>query len=317
MVEARDRTNEAGETVIEVLYESSDRNYDVRVFEEDCETSTDVFFLNDVKRDSNKQGFIFVDVDLTFDQTKLEDSPLWDDRSKSFSFCLSKSLYVNSNLTDENRVTRRDTMFRVSVDNQASFDISGILVEEDEIDEEELSVVYSGKVNAFQCDENSYERVEGGQVLGPFDTLNVCVEEYAEADVAVSGIADLTITQEGTGISFLALQNGSTKEEFEDLVSTKCNSNGVCMARVQLINAFFQDTRSLNVVGAVTLGGKSRKLNVPVRNSSSLRAGRNGNKKERNLEENDEFALTVNLSEPCKEGEGAKNMLQKMIRGQD
>merc|ERR1712087_876118 len=92
--------------------------------------------------------------------------------------------------------------------------------------------------------------------------------------------------QDGTGVTFLALQNGETDENYEDLVDTECNSEGICMVRVQLINAFFSDPQLLNVDGVATLGGSSRKLTVPVvKGSSSLRGGK---KEERKLQDDEE-----------------------------
>jgi hypothetical protein len=313
MVKASDGTSTDGRPMIEVLYESSDRDYQVEVYQENCETSTDVFSKQESRSDSDKDGFMDVNVGLTIDQDKLEDSPLWD--GSGFSFCMGKSLLA----PDETVVTKKYTIFRVSVDNQAGFSINGIAVEEGEVEEENLSMTYKGSVTAFQCDENTYFPVDG-EVLGPFDTLNVCVEvvEAEEPGVVVSGVQDLTITQDGTGVTFLALQNGETDENFEDLVDTKCNSEGICMVRVQLINAFFSDPQLLNVDGVAILGGSSRKLTVPVvKASSSLRGGK---KEERNLQDNEEeddnkFKLKVGVSKPCQNGEGS-SILSKMIKGQ-
>merc|ERR1711865_897601 len=153
---------------------------------------------------------------------------------------------------------------------------------------------YTGTVTAFQCDENSYERVDGDTFLGPFDILNVCVMvDEAESDVVVSEILNLNITQDITGVSFVALKNGETEDNLKDLVSTKCNGAGICMARVQLINAFFLDLQSLNVGGVATLGG--------------------GGKAERNFDEDDEFTLKVRLAQPCKEGKGVTSILRDVI----
>jgi len=316
MIEADDGTSEDGKAFIKVHYESSDRKYRVEVFADDCTSSTDVFSVEEERTDSHKEGYMHVDVDLTIDQEKLEKSSLWEENGNGgfFSFCVLKSLLAS----DDTAVTRKHTIFRVSVDNQAGFSIGGIAIKEDEFDVEDLSITYAGTVKAFQCEENTYKRVDG-TVLGPFDKLNVCVDvDAAESpDTVVNGILDLTITQDDTRLSFIALKNGEPAEDDLHLVSTKCNADGICMARVQLISAFFLDPKVLNVEGVATLGGTSRKLNLPVRTSSSLRGG--GNEK-RNLQEDekdDEFTLKVGLTQPCKEGKGATSILRNIIKGQE
>lgn len=309
MVKVSDGTNDEGKPTINILYESSYRDYQVEVFAGDCESATDVFSVSEKDIDSNREGYMNVDVTLSFDQDELEKSPLWDENGRLFLFCVSKSL-----LTGDIIVTQRNTIIQMSLDNQGDFSVNGIAVEGEDVLQENHSMTYTGTVTAFQCDENSYERVDGDTFLGPFDVLNVCVKvDEAESDVVVSGILNLNITQDITGVSFVALKNGETEDNLKDLVSTKCNGAGICMARVQLINAFFSDLQSLNVGGVATLGGTSRKLNLPVRTSLSLRGG---GKAERNLQEDDEdneFTLKVALAQPCKEGKGVTSILRDVI----
>merc|ERR1712087_784036 len=288
------------------------------LFEEDCKTPTGVFKKEEDRTDSDKPKYMDVTVALTIDQELLEESPIFDEEKKSFSFCMGKSLMAPNNEV----VTERKTIFRVSVDNQASFSINGIVVEADEIEEENVSMSYKGSVEAYQCDKDSW-LPDDDKVLGPFDTLNICVEvtQSEEPGVIVSGFDKLTITQETTLVSFIAIENGQTDENWEDLVETNCNADGVCMARVQLINAFYADvSHKLNVVGIATLGGNSRKLSLPVKTSSSLRGGK---QEERKLEdeisedeppvgevvEDPEFVMKVSLAQPCKEGEFLRKIL--------
>jgi len=313
MLMTEDGTNDEGKPIIKVRYESSDRDYRVKVFEDDCESDTDVFSVKKERTDSDREGHMNVEVTLSFDQDKLEKSPLWgqDGNDGFFSFCISKSLMAGDTI-----VTRQKSVIRVSVNNQADFIVNEIEVEEEDVLQEELSMTYAGTVTAFQCDEY-YTLVDDGKVLGPFDILNVCVKvDEAESDVVVSGILDLKIIQDITGVRFEALKNGETEDNFEDLVSTKCNGDGICMVRVQLLNDFFSEVQTLKVDGVATLGGISRKLNLPVRTSSSLRGGGNA---ERNLQEDEdnEFTLKVGLAQPCKEGEGVKSILRDIIKGQE
>merc|ERR1712013_108683 len=182
-----------------------------------------------------------------------------------------------------------------------SFDISGIDIEANEIEEENLSMSYKGSLGAYQCDEN-YEPVDD-KVLGPFDSLDVCVEvvESEEPGVIVSGFNKLIITQDVTGVSFIAIENGETNEDWQDLVDTSCNAGGICMVRVQLINTFYADpSQKLKVDGVAILGGNSRKLSLPVKTSSSLRGGKEEERKLEDIKEDPEFGLEVSLKKPSK-----------------
>lgn len=239
-------------------------------------------------------------------QADIEDSDIWirneDGTGGSFSFCMSKSLYWDSSLQDDSRASKKNIILRVTVDNQAYFSTGGIMIAAEEADQAGVSIEYEGTVEAYLCDD-TYNELSQANPLGPFDIMNVCVAEKSDAAVVVKGIQDLTLTQEGTGVMFAAVTGGSTNP---DLVDVKCNGT-VCMGRVHLISAFFVEVGPLIVNGKATLGDGQRKLNVSTRGSML----RGGQKTKRNLQEDDEFTLKVELAQPC-EGRG-NNLLSKLL----
>merc|ERR1740124_945123 len=110
-------------------YLMSNREYDVKVFKDDCENITSVPVLAYHDSFSSTMGFIDVDVNLTINQADIEASDIWNSTSEldgSFSFCLSCSLYLNDNKTEGNVVSRSNFIFNVDVDKRSGFDIAGI-----------------------------------------------------------------------------------------------------------------------------------------------------------------------------------------------
>lgn len=300
-----------GTPVMKVKYESSNRDYDIKLFHDDCikPLPTSVIPMLSSSSNAEPKGFINVDVDLTMNQADIEDSDIWigneDGTGGSFSFCMSKSLYWDSSLQDDSRATKKDIILHVTVDNQADFSTGEITIAAEEAGQADVSIVYEGTVEAYLCDD-TYNELSQANPLGPFDIMNVCVAEKDDTAVVVKGIQDLTLTQEGTGAMFAAVTGGSTPDAYTDLVDVKCNGT-VCMGRVHLISAFFAEVRPLIVNGKVTLGDGQRKLNVSTRGSML----RGGQKTKRNLQEDDEFTLKVELAQPC-EGRG-NNLLSNLL----
>jgi hypothetical protein len=291
-----------GNPTITIRYESSNRDYKLNLYEADCKTTTNVLdFKDGVVEGSPKKGFMYVEGTVTVgDQHALEDSPLWNDGTNGFSFCLSKSLFTKDVTENVDMiVTQRKNKFRVTMDNEADFEINGISVEQDNIEEQAIGISYKGRVRGFVCDAATFAEKTQTEPLGPFDRLDVCVEidnsDESDVDVVVQSISDMELLQIG-GAEFTALEDGNIRDGFDDLVHTECNNKGVCMVRTQLINAFFSTATVLTVKGKAVLGsgGSGKVPKLTLEGNERLQYG------------NGEFNLKVELAEPCKEGEGKK-----------
>ena len=260
-----------GQPVMGIPFILSNRDYDVKVFQDDCETISSVpeLFYHDSL--ASTMGFIDVDVNLTLNQADIEASDIWNSTSEldgSFSFCLSTSLYLNETKTDDNIVRKQNYIFNVDVDKRAGFNISSIatFIPGPEVNDD-FMVDLDGDVVAYQCDPDTLEALALSPALQPFDTLNICVEETSNVNITINNIQDLSLEQSATFTSFVAIVDGSIKNAYKDLVSTSCVS-GKCLVQVILINAFFSSgvAQPIDITGSVILafGNNSRRLVIDI-----------------------------------------------------
>jgi len=271
-----------GVPIIVVEYLISDRSYDIKVYEEDCETDVDetVFDMTYNDTEADEQGFLDVEARLMVNQEEIENSNIWDPESLMFSFCMTTSLFTYDNII---AVRRLREIFHVTVNNMADFNSFNILLVEEDIDETDLVVDYQGEVTSYQCDPITLKEIEDPPALGPSDILNICIEEVSDKAVTVNSVYSLVLTQAGgTGMSYLAIQDGSAVNL---QLTTVQDSDGVALVRIQLIDVFFIETTDITVSGSVSLEGGD--------------VGRN---------DGEPFTMNVQLNEPC---EG--NLLQRMI----
>jgi len=293
--------NNGTEPAIIVKYHISNRFHRNKVFKDDCKTEIkDLFDLTTTASDSEEKGFLNLDVSLGVDQDKIEDSDIWtgSDVGGSFRFCLATSLHRNP--TSDEIVTNKKSIFHVQVSNVASFELYDIAITIPDVEESDLEINYQGQVNSFLCDPDTLDPIDDAPPLGPFDVVNICVMVEAtgtEDPPAVAGFQDLTIKQQTSSIAFFAVENGDIDESNIDLVVLDCERQYMCLARVQLINAFFSgpEAYSLDAYGIVTLGPRS-----PARRLKNLSLRGIGD--QRSLEEEEEkgqFSLKIRLTQPC------------------
>lgn len=299
-------TDNDGNPVMVLQYLMSNREYDVKVFKNDCANSSSVPVLFYEDSFSNMMGFIDVDVNITIKQADIEASDIWNSTSDldgSFSFCLSSSLYLTDNKTEENIISQYNAIFNVDVDKRSGFDISGIEIEADGPDvNDDFVVDFEGNVTAYRCDPTTLEPLTVLPPLGPFDVLDICVEETSNENITIDSIIDLTLEQNETYTTFVAIEDGAVKPGYEDVVETSC-SGGKCLARIVLINAFFSSgvAYPIDVSGTVLLAfGRRRRL-------LGLHSYEAGVNEERRLMGNSaDFELIINFEqkEGCEEESG-------------
>jgi len=293
---------ENGKHLLDIVYEISNRKYDVKVLEKDCDTTASGFEQKLTDSPSSTKGFLDLSVGLTVNQDELEGSQLWtaNDDGGSFSFCVSTMLLVENGDKDE-MITKKDTIFHATVTNLANFTIGNIETSIPEIEEGSVEVSYQGEIDAYQCNPDSLERENDNAPLGPFDILNICVQEVNDTSVVVGEFLDLELHQEGSYVSFIAISGGVPDDV--DLVVTRCE-RGICLARVQLLDAFFlnDEPKPLNINGKVVL--KKEEATRYLINMPTVTYLRNVEdetiENQRNLEKEDEFLFIVDLALPCK-----------------
>jgi len=309
-----------GNPVMVLQYLMSNRYYDVKVLKNDCESISSVPTLAYNDYFSTNMGFLDVMVNLTINQADIEASDIWNNTSSldgSFSFCVSTSLYLNETKTEDTVVSRSYHIFNVEVDKRSGlFELAGIDIYVPGPDTNDDFVVdFEGNVTAYQCDPDTLERVTVPPPLGPFDVLNVCVEETSNKNITIDKIIDLRLEQNETFTTFVAVIDGAVKPGYEDIVLKWC-AFGKCIARIQLINAFFtsEQAYSIDVTGTVLLafGNNSRRLgSKAVEIPFVLGNGDEG--KDRQLEgKNADFETKIDLREPC-EDSGAGGILGKLL----
>jgi len=283
------QTNNQGQPVISLSYNASNRDFEVAVFEDDCTTTSPVPGLDFAGSASSTSGFINIDVNITLVQGDLENSPVWEDTSNttgSLSFCVSTFLYVN----ETKIVSREDIIFKVDFDNKLDFTVEGISTSHSEPTiNDSFEVAYNGQVNAYECDPSTMEQLSSPPSHGPYDLLNICVEEVSSEEFVVSSIFDFKIKLVGTLTIFEAIVNGEVPADYEDLAYQKCE-NKKCMATVVLLNDFFtgDDANELQVTGTVVL-----KPDQNVREGKAEEQYASGG-----------FSVTLGLDKPCRDGSG-------------
>lgn len=301
-------------------YHISNRFRRSKVFKDDCETEIEnLFNLTTTAFDSEDKGFLNLDVSLGVDQETIENSDIWtgSDIGGSFRFCLATSLYRSA--TSDEIITSKNTLLNVQVSNKASFELSDIAISIPEVEEGNLEINYQGQVNSFLCDPDTLEMIDGAPPLGPFDVLNICVKVEsvtdAEDTIAVANFQKLTIEQQTSNVAFFAVDNGDIEENNSDLVVLDCERQYTCLARIQLISAFFagSEAYSLDVDGLVTLGPRSPARRLKNTEILSLRGMNIG--EQRSLEEEEEdgkFSLNIELTQPC--GDKSSSTLKALSR---
>lgn len=303
-------------------YHISNRVYRNKVLKDDCTTEIeDLFKLTTTASNSEKKGFLDLGVSLGIDQEKLEDSDIWfgSDIGGSFKICLDTSLHLNA--TSDEIITRKKVLLNAQVSNKLSFELSDIAVSIPEAEEENLEINYEGQVNSFLCNPDTLEKINDAPPFGPFDILNICVkaESVTGADdpPAITGFQELTIKQHLSSIVFLAVEDGDVDENNIDVVILDCERQNMCLARIQLISAFFagSEAYSLDAFGRVKLGPRSPARRLKNAENLSLRGMNVG--KQRSLEEkeeNDQFSVSIQLTQPC-DGKNAPtlNAISRLI----
>eukprot|EP00586_Coscinodiscus_wailesii_P001627 CAMPEP_0172485466 /NCGR_PEP_ID=MMETSP1066-20121228/13504_1 /TAXON_ID=671091 /ORGANISM="Coscinodiscus wailesii, Strain CCMP2513" /LENGTH=537 /DNA_ID=CAMNT_0013250749 /DNA_START=62 /DNA_END=1675 /DNA_ORIENTATION=- len=104
------------------------------------------------------------------------------------------------------------------------------------------SVDYDDYVNIYQCNEE-LQSVGHDHVLNQGDLLHVCagIKDGVSSAVSVQQIVDLTIEYSEGSTTFNAITDGYVNNL---LVSASCHGQkNICHAKVQLINAFFEDSK--------------------------------------------------------------------------
>jgi len=297
----------------------SNRAYDIKIWQDDCETNTSVPVLEYSDARSATQGFIDVDVNITINQADIEASEIWNATDGSFSFCLATTLYLNENKTEANVVIRKEQIFTVKVDKESGvgggdfLDVDITVPGPDVTDD--FVVDIDGNVTAYRCDPTTLDPLTSPDPLGPFSVLNICVEEVSNENITISSILDLTLEQNVTYTTFVAIENGVVRPGYEEVVMTSCSS-GKCLAQIQLVNSFFLDDSSppIAVTGTVLLAfGSSGRVVVdfvqdsPSSSSSSsfrsvrMPAGKGGAPGQ---EGSVDFKTNIDLRQSCEESDG-------------
>jgi len=271
--------------VIKIKYRISDRIYKVVVLKDDCNTEIDLIDSH-IDEETSEPHFLNLLVSLDVNQETIEGSEIWNNEDKTFRFCLSTTLYSN----DDMKISKKQIIFTVGTNNAAAFGLNGVTITIPKPEENnDLNVNYKGTVSAYQCNPDTYEK-EDNDVLGPFDILHVCITEDSNPDVIVESIRTLTLRQNSSQVTYEAIIDGNP---VSDAMVVTSSNDGVVLASVQLIEAFFSKEGHLNVDGVVLLGAFG---------DENKRVDDTG-------KENNTFDFSVELTKPCGEGNGLGQVL--------
>lgn len=234
---------------------------------------------------SSDKGFIDIDVDLTVNQVAFENAL----DNGLFRFCLSTFLLSNG----DREVVRNNDIFTIVTSDLAGFSLGNIAVSSPgETEHNGLSLMFGGKIDAYECDPGTKDPIVEPQPHGQFDKVHICLKETAMDEFAVSEIESLTV--EGF-VNFNYVVGGAVPHESEELVTSSC-ADGVCLASVQLINEFFvsDNVESVTITGSVRLEIKN-----------NVRGGKQ--------EAEGTYALSVGLDRPCREERSVVPKLTKLL----
>lgn len=289
--------------MLKIEYVISNRDYDIAILNSDCETNiVDPFDMNIIEyHESQMTESLNVEVGLTLNEELIKDSEIWASTNAggSFTFCLTTSLYADE---EKNEVVRKKSaIFIVDVNNEAEFELSelGVTTVDPEVFND-IEIDLQVMIDAYQCDPKTLERYVVDPILGPFDVLNVCIEETSNKKYGLS-ITDFELTQvhQAHSIRFAAIVDDEIPEKFHDLVEKKCDEE-LCLVQIVLIDSFFDELIPIQVNGGV--------LVKSIRSSHRERGAFKDEAKS-----NSAFTMNVDLYKPCEEATVFGRIVKKMF----
>jgi len=252
---------------IKIPYNISNREYEVTIFQSDCNTPLPNYeFLllsNDVVSSAN--GYKMMEaIILLNNATALDASPIFNATSLTADFCVRTALHFESPATTENEVNFLETVITLNIDLSAEVNTFEVTVnlERLEAEQDRNDVNYDAFITAYLCDE--YKNVTAGVILNQGDVLSICVSS-TEAGIFVRSFTNLDLLQGGVN-KFQAFNGGAMNM----LTAANCDG-GICQAQIQLLALFFEDDEpdDVEVKGVVALGFTSSRarrveMNVPI-----------------------------------------------------
>lgn len=242
------------------IYEISDRDFEIQVFQTDCKTPSAGFPLVDID-DSKTSSISSLKATLMYNQSIIQSSNLWTANSTGgdVDFCIKLSLYTNTT-SDRILFNFVETIYKIQVDLTTGF-TSAVDVIRSEAGDGGVEVIDTNEnITAFQCDD-TFDKLDSPPSLNQGDSLQICVETEADSVFEVGRIKDVTVSQNGTkSFNYVTLFKDSFWADTSCMALNTTASK--CKVRLQLLGDYFDDVdpTDLTVKGVVKLDYLGRRL---------------------------------------------------------
>ena len=261
--------------LIIVPYNISNRDFDVKLWESDCETplNSSLAFVKETGVVSSGGGFKNVEAYIDFNITRLntgETGQQWIHSSETkgnYTFCICGFLFLD--LEDErniiNLLTNQMTL---------SYDVSGpisfgekeeddgqnddyksddeqsdgggensgsiVQVTREEITATQISADFDDRIIVYQCDNEKNVISQPGPITQG-DALIICIEVKPDDDtpLEISTINELNVLQEGQSGQSVIKYDNTMHGDLTEYDSNSC-STGVCQIKFQVFARFFE-----------------------------------------------------------------------------
>ena len=272
--------------IIIVPYNISNRDFDVKLWESDCETplNSTFAFVKETRLVSSGGGFKNIEVDIDFNMTRLESGETgqeWIQSSETtgnYTFCVCGFLFIE--LGDE-----RDVINLLTNPVTLTYDVSAptsfgqgeggegnnggeggngnspVIEVTRETTKEEVTTNFDDRIIAYRCDDEK-NVLSNPDPITQEDSLTVCIEVSQDDNVPleISVINDLNVVQEGQFGQSIIRDNAAIHEELVEYDNNSC-STGICQIKFQVFARFFEKENppDLKIVGSVSIAFSDRR----------------------------------------------------------
>jgi len=219
-------------------YKTSKKQYDITIFENDCETKADVSAITYAVDDTEEAGtYKNLTIKVDIDQANITGSSYWnytstDNSTGTIKFCLRLDLVLDDGTTTES-VHFYETVATIDIDMKAGFSVSDVGTNRDKATAKNETTKLNYTVSAYQCDPIDLD-TKIDIALSQGSVLSLCIKTNSTADVYVGTIYELNLTQTGTNANTQPIKDGAVNE----LTSLNCET-GTCLIKTQMLAQFF------------------------------------------------------------------------------
>ena len=305
--------------IVHSLYNLSNRDFDVDLFQSDCKQSinTSLAYVMEEEIVSSGDGFKTVDVSVNFNMTRLntgETGEVWTNTSTSeflesgnYTYCIRAFIYADLgdgidiiNFLKTPVTISYDLGEPVSFgeDEEGDDSKTAYHISRDEVgtSQEIQSYKFEDYIIAFLCDDAKNELVDPDPITQG-DSLTVCItiKEDSNLDIGISELKLLQMTQEGQ-FGFSILQDNVPYHEELTMYDPSSCLEGICQVKFQVLARYFEDAEpnDLKIQGTASIRFLDRR-NL-IEDVTSLES--NTKSGERSVEEEDGggFSLSIKVS---------------------